>query len=115
MIYDQSLEVEIPSRKAKFLANFRYNKKASVTPNMYATLTSASYDKFDSQCNETMVGVKFGTDDKKIQCWVGHQTEPFTTKTARENKIAAAFILAQTEANAESMVESKSRTHAGKF
>ena len=83
MIYDQGLVVELPSRKAKYAANFRYSLKPSVTPDKYDSLKCSSYESFDSVCDQTMVGVKFGTDDKAVQCWLGYQNRPLTTRVAR--------------------------------
>ena len=62
-----------------------------------------------------MVGVKFGTDDKAIQCWVGYQTEPLTTQKARQTDKASPLILAQTGAESTAETESKTHTHTGKF
>ena len=62
-----------------------------------------------------MVGVKFGTDDKAIQCWVGYQTEPLTTQKARQTDKSSPLILAQTGAESTAETESKTHTHTGKF
>lgn len=80
MVYDQAVQIELPKRHGKYSANFRYNVKDNVSPNEYNELKTSSLEKFTSVCDETMVGVKFGTDDKAIQCWVGYQTQPLTNK-----------------------------------
>ena len=77
-VYDQSIIVELPLRQeAKFVANFRYTVKGSVSESQYDSLTTGSYDSFDSHCDQTMVGFKLGKD-KLHQCWVGTQTAPLT-------------------------------------
>jgi len=48
------------------MANFRYSIKDDVPASEYDNLKSSSYDKFNSRCDETMVGVKFGTDDNAL-------------------------------------------------
>jgi len=77
-VYDQSMIVELPQRKAKYVANFRYSLKDGVLPDQYDKLKTGSYEAFDSNCSETMVGVKLGVEDKRVQCWVGYQTQPET-------------------------------------
>lgn len=74
MIYDQAVQIELPKRHGKYTANFRYSVKDNVLPAEYNDLKTSSNEKFDSHCDETMVGVKFGSDDKAIQCWIGYQT-----------------------------------------
>lgn len=113
MIYDQAVQIELPQRNGKYMANFRYSLKDNVPPSKYNELKTSSYDSFESRCDETMVGVKFGTDDKAIQCWVGYQTEPLTMQKARQTERASPLILAQTGSEAEA--ESKTHTHVGKF
>ena len=72
MVYDQAIVLEVPRIEGKFMANFRYSVKDSVGPSEVNTLKSGSYEKFDSRCSETMVGVKFDEGDTKgIQCWIG--------------------------------------------
>ena len=107
------MQIELPQRNGKYMANFRYSLKDSVPPAKYNELKTSSYDSFESRCDETMVGVKFGTDDKAIQCWVGYQTEPLTMQKARQTDKASPLILAQTSSEAEA--ESKTHSHVGKF
>lgn len=35
MIYDQSLVIELPSRNAKYMANFRYSLNSNVDPSQF--------------------------------------------------------------------------------
>ena len=60
MVYDQSIVIELPSRDAKYMANFRYSLKPDVSPSQFDSLKTGSYEAFDSKCSETMVGVKLG-------------------------------------------------------
>jgi len=66
MIYDQAFIVELDNG-TRFLSNFRYNIKDTITKDplseagsngitKFATIESGDQDKFDSQCNESMVG-----------------------------------------------------------
>lgn len=82
------------------MANFRYSVKDSVRPDQYAELKTGAYELFDSRCDETMVGVKFNSDEKAIQCWVGYQTMPFLTEKPTESKTLAPLLLAQTGSSA---------------
>lgn len=59
--------IDLPGRhKAKYQANFRYSLKSEVRPEQYDEMKCGSYEYFDSTCDETMVGVKFNTDDGMI-------------------------------------------------
>jgi hypothetical protein len=44
MIYDQSIQIELPQRHGKYMANFRYSLKDNVAPAMYNELKTSSYD-----------------------------------------------------------------------
>ena len=117
MIYDQGLVVELPSRSAKYAANFRYSLKPSVTADKYDSLKCSSYESFDSVCDQTMVGVKFGTDGKSVQCWLGYQNRPLTTRVARETNLFSDLILAQTSAShsqpAPRLAQTQVHSHTG--
>jgi hypothetical protein len=65
-IYDQAFNIELDNGM-RFLANFRYNSKPTVTkdplkePNSngitkFNEIETGDYDKFDSECSQTMVG-----------------------------------------------------------
>lgn len=65
-IYDQSIHVELDNG-IRFLANLRYNIKPSVSKDplmqagkfgldSFGKIESGDYDKFDSQCDQTMIG-----------------------------------------------------------
>lgn len=72
LVYDQAIVVDLPQRhKAKYTANFRYSLKKGVHASQYDQMKCGSYEFFDSNCEETMVGVKFN-DDNMVQCWVGY-------------------------------------------
>lgn len=66
MIYDQAFIIELDNG-IRFLSNFRYNMKDTISKDplteattngisKFATIESGDQDKFDSQCNESMVG-----------------------------------------------------------
>lgn len=94
MIYDQAVQIELPDRHSKYTANLRYSIKDNVKPKDYEELKSGAYEYFDSKCNETMVGVKFDSDQKEIQCWVGYQSMPLTSEKPRQDKKFSPLILA---------------------
>lgn len=100
VVYDQAIIVELPERGAKFTANMRYSLKEKVTPSQFDGLKCGSYEAFDSVCDETMVGIKFNSD-QMIQCWVGYQTKAATQEKPEESELASLFILAQTAAELE--------------
>jgi len=65
-IYDQAFNVELDNG-LRFLANFRYNLKPELAKDPYSTanekgigrfsqIQSGDYEKFDSECDRTMVG-----------------------------------------------------------
>jgi hypothetical protein len=61
-VYDQSFTVELENG-LRFLANFKYNIKGSISHNpqrdggsQFADVKTGDYGKFDSQCDQTMVG-----------------------------------------------------------
>lgn len=99
-VYDQSLVVTLPERNSKLTANWRYHLKDVVKPQHYDQLKTGTYEAFDSICSETMVGVKL-VHGEGIECWVGKQTSPATTKVAYEEHDFSALILAQTSATVE--------------
>ena len=74
------MELELPGRSSKLVANFRYSIKEDVTEDQYPSISSIDYDLFDSSCDSTMVGVSFLANAGAIQCWVGQQTQPLTTE-----------------------------------
>ena len=120
-IYDQSFAVELDNG-LRFLANLRYSVKPDISPNPTADnfskffeLKTGDYNKFDSQCDKTMIGFvqhipsintkeSYGMVDHKVQCFYGMQethydmedtvqvkTESDTVKVAvitNQNKIA---------------------------
>ena len=75
MIYDQSILLELPDRGdegSTFMANWRYTIKAEIeSQRNYNHLTTGSYEAFDSDCGQTLVGVKMwkSGEDSMIQCW----------------------------------------------
>ena len=61
-IYDQAFRVELDNG-LRFLTNFRYNLKPSISADpllqgaeSFADVKAGDYAKFDSRCDETMVG-----------------------------------------------------------
>lgn len=65
-IYDQALNIELDNGM-RFIANLRYNIKNSITEDPYkeakekgvdqwSQIETGDYDKFDSECTQTMVG-----------------------------------------------------------
>ena len=94
--------------KAKYQANFRYSLKSEVRPEQYDEMKCGSYEFFDSRCDETMVGVKFNSEDQMIQCWVGYQTEALVEGKPEQTELASPLVLAQTDA----MADTESETHA---
>ena len=58
-VYDQAMVVQLDSGK-KFVTNFRYNLKNDDPLNTdykkFANIKSGDYDKFDSKCDQTMIG-----------------------------------------------------------
>ena len=61
-IYDQAFKIELENG-LRFLANFKYTVKPNITANpltssftMMADLKTGDYNKFNSECDKTMVG-----------------------------------------------------------
>jgi len=66
MIYDQAMNVELETGQ-RFISNFRYEIKNDIAKDpvaeaskngilKFATIETGDYDKFDSECNGSMVG-----------------------------------------------------------
>jgi hypothetical protein len=68
MMYDQALVIDLPHEE--FMANFRYEVLDSHT-NKWESLGTGDYDKFESICHATMVGVVRNKDNKKFSCMAG--------------------------------------------
>jgi hypothetical protein len=111
-IYAQGMMVELDNG-LRFVANFRYNLKSSVSKDPYeekdvtalseiSKLTSDSLDKFDSVCSETMVGSVLQTSKAenyvqdsmrnfRAQCFYGIQTMHYdvesTSSVDRGNQV----------------------------
>ena len=61
-VYDQALQLELESGQ-RFIANFRYDAKSSLTADpttdqglMFTDIKTSDYGSFDSRCGSTMVG-----------------------------------------------------------
>jgi hypothetical protein len=65
-IYDQALDIELENG-LRFIANLRYNIKPELSKDPFSqaavkgvqsfgTIESGDYDKFNSDCSQTMVG-----------------------------------------------------------
>jgi hypothetical protein len=97
-IYDQSMMVILEDGK-KFVTNFRYNNKDGVDPlktnaSKFAGVTTGAYEKFDSQCDQTMIGhvLHEGTTntmrDYDAQCFYGVQTLKYNIEESKMVKQA---------------------------
>jgi hypothetical protein len=83
-IYDQAFMVELENNM-RFIANFKYSLKEDVSPNptqelfqKFADLKSGDYNKFDSQCDKTMVGfVQEVSSGKNKQSMMQHKVQCF--------------------------------------
>jgi hypothetical protein len=111
-IYDQALDIELENG-LRFIANLRYNVKPEVSEDpvkqaltqgvgSFGKIESGDYDKFNSQCNKTMVGFIQQTgkgastmQNHKVLCFTGEQvqhydfekTQAFNTGKVKYNKI----------------------------
>lgn len=76
MIYDQALTIELDQGGPveRITANFKHTVKNSVSPSDWADLQTGDYSKFDSICNQTMVGF-WQTDGPAISCVIGRQID----------------------------------------
>lgn len=65
-IYDQAMNIELENGQ-RLIANFRYDIKPTISKDPFvdvrdrgiigfSTIESGDYDKFDSKCDQTMVG-----------------------------------------------------------
>jgi hypothetical protein len=61
-IYDQAFKIELENGQ-RFLANFKYSVKPEISreptvdgESEFISLSTGDYNKFDSQCDKTMVG-----------------------------------------------------------
>ena len=52
MVYDQSIQIELPQRNGKYTANFRYSLKDSTSQRSWDELKTSSYEKFESRCDD---------------------------------------------------------------
>ena len=83
-IYDQAFEVTLTDG-TRFLANFKYSLKTYKNSTMaqFQQLKTGDYDKFNSECDKTMVGFVqtipsvsnelYGMTNHKISCFYGNQ------------------------------------------
>ena len=89
-IYDQSFKVELDNG-LRFISNFKYSVKPQISEdptkdgaNEFISLKTGDYNKFDTQCDKTMVGFvqKMASKNKdapgsyekhEIQCFWGQQ------------------------------------------
>lgn len=76
----------------KFTANFKYLVKPTVSDHKYKGLKTDDYSKFDSICNETMVGFVQNTKTGKWQCARAKQTKASNTQIPTMVTKNAAFI-----------------------
>lgn len=81
----------------RFLTNFRYNVKSSISDdpvkdgeNAFAGMKTSDYDSFDSDCGRTMVGLVqtvHGTGNlkqHKAQCFYGQQITKDSVESSKE-------------------------------
>lgn len=88
-IYDQSFAIELENG-LRFLANFKYTIKPEISQEptsdggiKFKDVKTGDYGKFDSHCDQTMVGFvqtiptmskeKYGMTDHNIECFYGQQ------------------------------------------
>lgn len=88
-ISDQAFEVALENNQ-RFVANYKYTLKSSVSKNpllegvkAFTSLRDSDYDKFNSECDKTMVGfvqniptandTKFDMRDHNIRCFHAEQ------------------------------------------
>mmetsp|Transcript_37616 Transcript_37616/g.57634 ORF Transcript_37616/g.57634 Transcript_37616/m.57634 type:complete len:227 (+) Transcript_37616:319-999(+) len=88
-IYDQSFKVELDNG-LRFLTNFKYSVKAQISEDPsqdgaseFTSLKTGDYNKFDSECDRTMVGFvqtmpklsseRYSMNQHKITCFWGEQ------------------------------------------
>ena len=85
-IYDQGIKLELESGQ-RFITNFRYNAKSSLSADpttdlglMFADLKTSDYGSFDSVCSKTMVGfvqtaggAGSTMTEHKVSCFYGSQ------------------------------------------
>lgn len=103
-IYDQALNIELENGM-RFVANLRYNIKKSITDDpfteaqqkgtdQWAQIETGDYDKFDSQCDSTMVGFihnlpeitgqTFTLQNHQVQCFFGHQEKHYNYEKSKQ-------------------------------
>lgn len=88
-IYDQSFKIELDNG-IRFVSNFKYSVDPHISAlpqkdslEKFEDIKTGDYNKFDSQCDKTMVGFvqaiphlskeKYGLADHKIQCFFAEQ------------------------------------------
>ena len=96
MVYDQALFVDLGLDR--FVANFKYEVKDSVTN--YEKLTSASLSSFNSECAATMVGF-LQVGDSMFKCAYANQTRALSAHKAVESDTDSAFIAENTQQMAQ--------------
>jgi hypothetical protein len=67
--------VDLGAASKKFIANFRYEVKKDVEKSEWKNLKTDDYHKFNSICNETMIGFIQNTKTGKWQCARAKQTK----------------------------------------
>jgi hypothetical protein len=75
MLYDQGLIVE--TNKTRLFTNFKYTlQEKSTTPETIEKLEVSSYESFNSQCNETMIGMAQNKERPgHLRCFYGVKLE----------------------------------------
>lgn len=82
MMYDQAFVVQSP--EYRFIANFKYVIQPSAIDFIEA-LSTSSYEKFDSLCNETMIGtVQFLNNLKTLSCFFGKKNGDTHIQSVKE-------------------------------
>ena len=96
MIYDQAFSLEFENGQ-RFMTNFRYNLKPTISKDpfseagkngivKFAAFESGDYDKFDSKCDETMVGFvqEISSITGKQNTMSQHQAQCFQAQRAKK-------------------------------
>mmetsp|Transcript_33023 Transcript_33023/g.50598 ORF Transcript_33023/g.50598 Transcript_33023/m.50598 type:complete len:171 (-) Transcript_33023:1257-1769(-) len=139
-IYDQALNIELDNGM-RFIVNFRYNLKPSVSKDPFVDasqqgvagfgqIESGDYDKFNSDCSDTMVGFvqnvpattgqSFSMSNHQVQCFYGKQekhydvetTKAFNTGKMKFNKIVSHHSIKPEHIQGEVPEEGQQAHHA---
>ena len=86
MMYDQAMIIKLRGQFDKeIMANFRYEVKEGLEDS-WSKLSTGDYDKFNSVCTGTMMGVLRDRETREFSCAVGKNESPKPVAQVSDNR-----------------------------